>query len=578
MDSSSKYLCIHGHFYQPPRQNPWTEHIDVQPSAAPFSNWNARIAQECYGPNSEAVILNDDEKISYITNNYKYISYNFGPTLLRWLHRHQPRIYAQILQADQESPMLRPALAQVYHHLIMPLANTQDKETQILWGIRDFEFRFNRYPEGMWLAETAVDLDTLEHLATHNIKFTILAPHQARAFRTLGEHSWHQVDDAPHGIDTSVPYLCTLPSGKTITLFFYNGELSRAVAFDNLLDNGESFAHRLTQREGFTHIATDGESYGHHHRFGEMALAYALHTIKENNLSNIVTYASFLDAFPPQHEVQIHENTSWSCAHGIERWRSNCGCHTGGSDSGEYDQSWRAPLRQALDWLRDACNEVTSDWIAARVQNPWQARNDFVYVLHGELSLTELFDRLQLIQDTPQTRTEVEWWLKIQENLMKMYTSCGWFFHDLAGIETIQILLYAGRAMQLFDMQFQTSLREEFVSILSEAHAADGRSGDVLFAEEVYPFMLTQADTSCTSSSQHLLNHLEHILQTDDLTTQLQQDAVVLITYLKRQPDAALLNWRTCQRALLEHMRQREADNLSDEMIFLYKSLDISVL
>ena len=334
----TRAVTIHGHFYQPPRENPWLEAVETQDSAFPYHDWNARITAECYEPNATARILDAKDRILGIVDNYAAISFNFGPTLLSWLEVSAPETYAAILDADRAS---HNAIAQAYNHIILPLANDRDKRTQVHWGVRDFEHRFGRKPAGMWLPETAVDVASLEALAEAGIAFTILEPHQAA-----------------RSIDPTLPYLCRLPSGKSIAIFFYDGPISRAVAFERLLSRGEFFAQRLLGafRETRTHpqlvnIETDGETYGHHHRYGEMALAYALKVINERPDVAITNYAAFLEKNPPALEVQILDDTSWSCAHGVERWRSDCGCNTGGGAG--WNQQWRAPLRDALDWLRD---------------------------------------------------------------------------------------------------------------------------------------------------------------------------------------------------------------------------------
>ncbi|NTW49488.1 MAG: DUF3536 domain-containing protein, partial [Chlorobiales bacterium] len=382
----NRYICIHGHFYQPPRENPWLEEIEVQDSSYPFKNWNERITSECYAPNTSSRIL-DHDKIIEIVNNYSKISFNFGPTLLSWMERHSPQVYQAILDADKESRKRfsghGAAIAQVYNHIIMPLANERDKHTEVIWGIRDFEHRFKRKPEGMWLAETAVDIETLEVLAAHGIKFTILAPRQAMRVRRIGETEWHDVSGEK--IDTRFPYLCELPSGANIALFFYDGMISRDLAFGELAYNGENLARRLHAVFGeeesqpiLAHVATDGETYGHHHRHGDRALAYCLYFTEKNNLAKITIYAEHLRQHPPTNEVEIIENTSWSCYHGIERWRRNCGCN-GGSPG--WSQVWRDPLRSGLDRLRDELIKIYEQHAGAFFTDPWRARNDYIEVI-----------------------------------------------------------------------------------------------------------------------------------------------------------------------------------------------------
>ena len=354
------YICIHGHFYQPPRENPWLEAVEVQESAHPYHDWNERIDAECYSPNSASRILDDQRRITSIVNNYAKISFDFGPTLLSWLQDNDPPVYHSILEADVESAKTYSghgsALAQAYNHMIMPLANERDKYTQAFWGARDFEHRFGRRPEGMWLPETAVDIPTLEILSQLGIKFTVLAPNQARRVRKVGGRNWKDVSKSE--IDPTMVYRQRLPSGQSISLFFYDGPISRAIAFEGLLNNGDQFAQRLLGAFSevrpwpeLVHIATDGETYGHHHAHGEMALTYALDHIQSNDLAELINYGLYLERHPPTHGVEIFENSSWSCVHGVERWRSNCGCNSGGHPG--WNQEWRAPLRAALDWLRD---------------------------------------------------------------------------------------------------------------------------------------------------------------------------------------------------------------------------------
>ncbi len=327
--SHPRYICIHGHFYQPPRENPWLAVVEVQDSAAPFHDWNERISHECYAPNTRARLLDGQGRIINLLNNYAWISFNFGPTLLQWMADSAPEALLGIVEADRLSQERRRghgnALAQVYNHMILPLASYRDKQTQVLWGIADFRHRFGREPEGMWLAETAVDIKSLEALAEAGIHFTILAPRQARRWRKIGEKNWNEISG---GIDPSRAYLCRLPSGRSIALFFYDGIVSQQVAFERLLDHGDRFLERLyngfdARREHaqLMHIATDGESYGHHHAHGDMALAYVLQRLSQDPEVRLTNYGEFLELHPPDWEVEIHEKSSWSCVHGVERWQ-----------------------------------------------------------------------------------------------------------------------------------------------------------------------------------------------------------------------------------------------------------------
>ena len=466
-----KYICIHGHFYQPPRENAWLEVIEVQDSAHPYHDWNERISAECYAPNAASRIL-ENGIIKNIVNNYERISFNFGPTLLSWMESNDPSTYKAILEADKISVKNfsghGSALAQVYNHMIMPLANRRDKQTQIIWGIRDFESRFNREPEGMWLAETAVDIETLELLADQNIQFTILAPRQAKAFRKLGETSW--IDNKNQSLDIRRPYLLQLPSGRSITLFFYHGDISLGVAFNGFLNDGEKFAKVLcgafdksSSEPQLVHIATDGETYGHHHKHGDMALSFCLDYIEKLKDNYITNYGQFLEKFPPRYEVQIHEDSSWSCVHGVERWRADCGCNSGGNPG--WNQQWRKPLRETLDWLRDELAELYELEASAILKDPWHARDEYINLIldrNEEVMRKFLKDHCKKVV----AHNKVLRLMEMQRNALLMYTSCGWFFDEVSGIETIQILQYASRAIQLVSQTSGVDLEAEFIKRL----------------------------------------------------------------------------------------------------------------
>jgi alpha-amylase/alpha-mannosidase (GH57 family) len=478
-----RFLCIHGHFYQPPRENPWLEAIEVQDSAHPYHDWNERITAECYGPNAASRILDGDHRIERIVNNYARISFNFGPTLLAWMEVKRPEVYRAILDADVQSRARfsghGSALAQGFHHSILPLANRRDKRTEILWGIADFERRFGRRPEGMWLPETAVDLETLDLMSEAGLLFTILEPHQAGRVRlksAKGKEAWRDVGGGT--IDPSVPYEVKLAGGRRIAVFFYDGAISRAVAFEGLLMSGERFAERLMstvpadpEHDRLVHIATDGETYGHHHRYGEMALSYALHHVEANGLARLTNYGEYLASHPPEHEVEIVENTAWSCVHGVGRWREDCGCHTGGHPG--WTQSWRAPLRQAFDWLRDELAPLWEREAGKHFADPWAARDAAV---ERRLDLSPAALKL----------------LELQRHALLMYTSCGWFFNDLGGIETVQILRYAGRVVQLARELLGVDVEPELLRRLEKAKsnvAATG-SGRDLYERLVRPSMV----------------------------------------------------------------------------------------
>lgn len=496
MNNSNKFICIHGHFYQPPRENAWLDVVEMQDSAAPFHDWNARINFECYAPNAAARILDADNKISRITNNYSRISFNFGPTLLSWLEQADTETYKAVLEADKISQTRfgghGSAIAQVHSHIIMPLANHRDKTTQVRWGIADFEYRFGRKPEGMWLAETAVDTETLEVLAAEGILFTVLAPRQVKAVRATGRPDWQPTHEG--NLDTRQPYRCSLPSGRSIALFFYDGELSQSVAFKGLLNNGKQFASSLAgalsndSQPQLVHIATDGESYGHHHRYGEMALADCLQTIEARQMARITNYGQFLELFPPQMEAQIHENSSWSCAHGVERWRSNCGCNSGGQPG--WTQAWREPLRNALNWLRDELAGIYERHAAAILRDPWEARNDYISVLlqRNDATVSAFIQKHARSHLESLDKTRLMRLLEIQRNALLMFTSCGWFFDEISGIETNQILQYADRAMYYAaQVGSHAALREKFVAMLAKAPSNKYQNGAVSYLQHVEP-------------------------------------------------------------------------------------------
>jgi alpha-amylase/alpha-mannosidase (GH57 family) len=474
----NKYICIHGHFYQPPRENAWLEYVEQQDSAYPFHDWNDRITTECYAPNMASRILAPDGQIIDIVNNYSQISFNFGPTLLSWLELHRPEVYNAIIEADKLS-MERyaghgSAIAQVYNHMIMPLANTRDKITQVRWGVRDFEKRFGRRPEGMWLPETAVDTESLEVLAAEDITFTILAPHQAHRVRKMSRNArWQDVSGGR--VNPTIPYLCRLPSGKSINLFFYDGPISQDIAFGGLLYNGENFAKRLISglnkdnEAQLVHISTDGETYGHHHRHGEMALTYCLYYIQQREDVHTTIYPAYLSKYPPTHEVEIVENSSWSCIHGIGRWKENCGCHSGMHHG--WNQEWRKPLRDALDWLRDEMIPYYEHRMSQYVSDPWKTRDEYIdVILHRSRETVDNFLRRHtgrtLTKDDKQIMLKL---LELQRNAMLMYTSCGWFFDEISGIETTQIMQYAARVIQIAEHNSKNEFEEEFLKRIEKA-------------------------------------------------------------------------------------------------------------
>jgi alpha-amylase/alpha-mannosidase (GH57 family) len=439
-------LIIHGHFYQPPRENPSTGEVDREPGAAPFHDWNERIHAECYAPNIV---------------NYPLISFNFGPTLLSWLESHHRDTYRKILIADRESVAVRGghgnAIAQAYGHAILPLCNERDRVTQVVWGLADFRYRFGREAEALWLPETAANDEVLALLIEQGMRYVILAPNQAKGV-----------------VDTSKPYLFRHPdgSGRSLAVFFYNGPLARAIAFESALASSRGLVEKFVAAAAggdLVNVATDGETYGHHFKFGDLCLTHALTVEAKPAGFWITNYAQYLDDHPPETAVEIDngpdgEGSSWSCVHGVARWSRDCGCHTGGEDG--WNQSWRKPLRQALNFLRDDAAAKFEEAGSELFADPWAARNDYINVIldpeHARLRDPRALDLLEM-----------------QRSALLMFTSCGWFFSDLAGIETIQILRYAARVIELMD----DPPTEEFLALLAEAKSnqADKGNGADLF-------------------------------------------------------------------------------------------------
>lgn len=480
-----RHLCIHCHFYQPPRENPWIEAIERQDSAAPFHDWNERINAECYAPNAAARILAGDW-VQRIVSNYSAISFNFGPTLLSWLEEQDPVTYAAILAADRESQKRfsghGAAIAQAYNHMILPLASARDKRTQVIWGMADFRFRFDREPESLWLPETAVDVESLEVLADAGMRYAILAPRQAARIRKIGSTEW--VDVSGGRIDPTRAYRAPLPSGRSIDLFFYDGPVSQGVAFEKLLDNGEKFANRLLGAFSparswpeLVHIATDGETYGHHHRFGEMALAYALHHIEASGRAHVTNYGEYLELHPAELEVEIVPNSSWSCAHGVERWRSNCGCKSTGNP---WSQEWRGPLRAAFDWLRDTIAPLYEQGMADLVRDAWSARDGYINVVldRSDESRARFLTRHAKRDLNSGELTRLWRMLEMQRHAMLMYTSCGWFFDEVSGLETVQVIMYAGRAVQLAQELSGGTIERQFLRRLRSVRSNLKEQGD----------------------------------------------------------------------------------------------------
>ncbi|MBV6477397.1 MAG: hypothetical protein HGGPFJEG_00136 [Ignavibacteria bacterium] len=478
------YLCIHGHFYQPPRENAWTNEIEIQDSAAPFHDWNERIFQECYKPNTEAVIVDEHDKVIKRVNNYEYFNFDFGPALLGWIKNKHPKTYSGIISADKKSCSLHNghgnAIAMIYSHLIMPLADRKDKITQVKWGLEDFRFHFGRDSEGMWLPETACDFETLETLIENNVKYTILDPSQADSFRKIKKGKWKSASS--ENLNTSVPYryFSKISKSKHIDIIFYNGPLSRNIAFDDHIYSSEKLLNRLRRVyvEPGDYIplicsATDGETFGHHKKYTERTLSYLFSELMPESEFQVVNLGEYLEMHPPEHEVIIkkgpdNEGTSWSCSHGTGRWKSDCGC---GRSEEHPSQQWRKPLRDSLNILRDRLRIIFEKAGDKYFADVYHARNDYIHlILNKDLDVENDFFHLQSKYDLDEKEKKFcIQLLEMQKYSMLMFTSCGWFFSDISGIETIQILEYAARAIEIANNISGIDLNDEFMENLSVA-------------------------------------------------------------------------------------------------------------
>ena len=519
-----KAIVVHGHFYQPPRENPWTREVQREPGAEPFHDWNERIFNECYRANAYARVINEQGRVESIVNNYLYLSFNFGPTLLSWMERHHPITYGRILEADRESAFRRGGhgngIAQAYNHCILPLCNERDRRTQIRWGLADFRHRFGRASEGIWLPETACHHDTLEALIEEQVKFTILSPYQAAKIRPFGETEWMDVTGGR--IDPTMPYAYFHRdgSGRSIDIFFYDGPKSRAIAFEGLLGSSRRFIDHLTGHQdgagGMVSVATDGESYGHHFSGGDRCVAHALTHEAPRRGVQVTNYAEYLEHSPPTHEVLITEGpdglgSAWSCAHGVGRWFRDCGCHTGGHDG--WNQAWRSPLRHALDLLRDELVTLFEENGRAYFEDPWAARDDYIdVILDGPQARDHFFGRHAKRDLSADERISALEMLETQHYAMLMYTSCGWFFSDISGIETQQILKYAGRALEYAEQVHPSDLKDRFLEQLAEARSNrphEGNGADV-FRRHVDSSRLSPdrivANVAMSSLVEHIAN------------------------------------------------------------------------
>lgn len=483
------YLVIHGHFYQPPRENPWLGIVEKEASAHPWHDWNRRITEECYAPNWWARVYGPKGELKEVLNNYAFMSFDFGPTLLNWLRRHAPRVYKAILLGDLQSRRRYgghgAAIAHPYSHIILPLAHPEDRRLDIHWGILDFRLRFGRDPEGMWLPECAVDTDTLEDLVDEGISFVLLSPQQAKRTRRP-EGYWQEVDGSR--MDTFRPYKVKLPSGRELSVFFLHHGLSMGVSFGDLLRDGEKFlwAIREAMPQGghpLVAIVSDGETFGHHKPFGEMALSYIFWTLQRKEGPKLTVFGEFLEKYPPEDEVELHERSSWSCAHGLGRWERDCGCSTGAHP--EWNQKWRRPLREALNWLRENLRDLFATEGEKVFFDPQRARLEYMEVF-VEPSRKEAFLKEHLKGSHPGKALGL---LEMERESLLMFTSCAWFFDDPSGIETLLALKHAARAIDLARIYGGIDLERGFLERLREvkSNIPEKGTGKDLYLKEVIP-------------------------------------------------------------------------------------------
>jgi alpha-amylase/alpha-mannosidase (GH57 family) len=506
------HLVIHGHFYQPPRENPWTGEIERQESAAPFHDWNARIVAECYEPNARSRVLDEHGRIRDIVNNYERISFNVGPTLRSWLNEAAPDVVAALTEGDRASQRRLGhgnAIAQAYNHMILPLATRRDRQTQIRWGIREFEVRFGRRPEAMWMPETAVDAQSMELLVQAGMRYVILSPAQALRWRPVGESRWISAAEAE--LDPRRPYRWQLrdaqgrPQGDHgIDVCFYHAPLSRGISFQHYLRDAGTLASRIAEAatggppEPLILIATDGESFGHHEKFGDMCLATLFAREAPVRGFSVTNLAAFLETHRPAWEVELLPQSAWSCSHGVGRWREDCGCSTGGGPG--WTQRWRRPVREGLDRLRDALAEIFEEETAPLLQDGWAARDDYIELLLDPAAAARegFFARHARRPLSEEERARALRLLEMQHQAMLMYTSCGWFFSDISGIETLQNLRYAWRAIELAETLAPLDLEAVLLEHLERAksNVPAHKDGRHLWEREVRPSRVRAEDAT----------------------------------------------------------------------------------
>jgi len=497
---SHRHICVHAHFYQPPRENPWTGSVDREPSAAPYHDWNARIAEECYGP--VALGIRGEKTL-------ERLSFNFGPTLMTWLEQERPEILKRILAADAET---QTAIAQPYFHNILPFESRRDKETLVAWGLAEFRRRYGRPAKGMWLPETAVDAATLDVLAGQGVEFTILDPKQAEAVRDMGSSAWVKFD-AEH-LDPKTPYLWISPSDPTkrLAIFFYHHRLSAGVVSGETTASPERFAEAVRGRlwEGdaaqLVQVASDGEFYGHHHAGADRALARTLDLLEANGITAIDP-ARFLALFPPPHEVRIRENTSWSCEHGLGRWTTDCGCRSAHLET--WNQKWREGLRDALNKLAFRLDTFYEDDAARFFADPWKVREESIilWLEPGEEKASAFLRARAKRPLSPEEERRALELLMMQRERLAMFTSCGWFFDDISGVEAVLCLSRAARAIDLAKLLGEDP-EESFVWRLESCLSNLPRFGD---GAKVWQTLVASARVGLPRAAAHaaLLDHLD---------------------------------------------------------------------
>jgi alpha-amylase/alpha-mannosidase (GH57 family) len=514
------YTIIHGHFYQPPREDPWTWQIDRQPSAFPAHDWNERVNKECYAANAASRVLDSAGRIEDIINNYEYISFNIGPTLINWLKQKDVYTYRRIQEADLKSRQRNGghgnAIAQVYNHIIMPLASDKDIITEIEWGLKSFRKDFGREAEGMWLSETAINSRVAKFLISYGIKFIILSPTQAKEVKSGSE--WKDVSGG--SIDPSKPYILEESNG-TLSVFFYYGDIASKLSFQHLLRNVDSFrgellAHNHTQKDiHLIHVATDGETYGHHEPFGDMCLSRLLYENQFRNEFIFTNYAHFLEIFPVKDFVRLKDGnegygTAWSCSHGVDRWRKDCGDSTGAPEG--WNQKWREGLRNAFDFLRDRLSEAAEKEVSGLISDIWEARNNYYDVVNAAsleertMALDRFFEKYMKKNSTASEKSFVVRMMEALSNELLMYTSCGWFFSEISGIETVQDLKYAAWIFHLVGDVLPQDTKKKFLEALSHAKSniPEFQNGKWIFENKVEKAIFTEGNTA----SEYLLSRL----------------------------------------------------------------------